>query len=154
MHDFYAKSRLGERTELIVGFDFGAWQRIAAPDLLNGIRVWFAPSIVAAFKTGERSRIVLRLEHMNDPNGALVFRTQAILPVDESSFIGCEQQPFVVTGASINYDYDISTFAKWRIEARGLYSQEGVFPAMFGSNDANANTLVFFTTSLSVRLFK
>lgn len=153
MHDFYAKAKLGERFNLVIGCDLGLWQDDLDLGDLGNSRFWYSPSLVASYTTGERSRIVLRFEHFNDNDAALV----AVVGTRRLNAFNLETpalESFVLTGASLNYDYSISAFAKWRIEARGLYSQEAIFPAMLGSGDANANTLVFFTTSLSVRLFK
>lgn len=153
MHDFYAKAKLGERWNLVLGCDLGLWQDEFDPSNLGNSRFWYSPSLVASYRTGERSRLVLRLEHFNDNDAALVaiVGTRRLDPFD---FDIPSLESFVVTGASLNYDYTVSAFAKWRIEARGLYSNESIFPALLGSSNANANTLIFFTTSLSVRLFK
>ncbi len=153
MHDFYAEAKLGERLNLVLGCDLGQWQDELDLSDLGNSRFWYSPSLVASYTTGEHSRLVLRLEHFNDNEAALVaiVGTRRLNPFD---FEIPALESFVVTGASLNYDYNLSAFAKWRIEARGLYSQNSIFPKTFGSNAPNANTLVFFTTSLSVRLFK
>ncbi|MGF1566338.1 MAG: outer membrane beta-barrel protein, partial [Flavobacteriales bacterium] len=153
MHDLYAKGQLSERVELIAGFDVGVWQYELDLGALSNGRIWFAPSLVAAYKTGEKSRITLRLEHFNDAEGALV-NIPAPGDITPGGLFRPSVSPIHITGASVNYDYNLSAFAKWRIEARGLYSQNSIFPKTYGSNAPNANTLVFFTTSLSVRLFK
>ena len=153
MHDFYAKAKLGERLNLIIGCDVGLWQENFDFTDFGNTPFWYSPSLVASYRTGEKSRVTLRFEHFNDKDADLV----ALVGIRRLEPFSTETPallPFVVTGASLNYDYAVSAFAKWRIEARGLYSQEAIFPAMLGSSNANANTLVFFTTSLSVRLFK
>lgn len=153
MHNFYAKCLLSDRIEVIAGCDAGLWHEAVYIGDFSNARIWYAPSLVVAYKTGEQSRVTLRLEHFNDQEGALVgvIGMSRMNPFDINL---PTVQAFVVTGASINYDYDISSFAKWRIEARGLYSQESVFQRLYGSDETESNTLIFFTTSLSVRLFK
>lgn len=154
MHDLYVKGQIGDRTELIAGFDAGLREDDLWVSVFDYNRLWFAPSLVIAYKMSEKSRATLRFEHFNDTRAAII----GITEVSNVNPLGLPLetfQPVAITGASINYDYNISAFAKWRFEARGLYSEESIFPALLSSTRGNdTNILVFFTTSLAVRLFK
>ncbi|MGM0635001.1 MAG: porin [Bacteroidota bacterium] len=127
-HNFFSQLQLSEKASLIVGFDTGFEQQEKNS---SQYYVWYAPVVVGQYRLTEKSRVGVRAEYFMDEN-------QVIVNTDTPN-------GFQTFGYSLNYDYQITTNAVWRTEARSFSAKDAIFGQV-----TNASTSTFiFTTSLA-----
>ncbi len=126
-HHAYARYQWSERWEWIGGFDVGS----QSSDV--GWKWWWSPVMQLRFKAHPRVHLAARVEGYSDPN-------QQIIRMDQV-------QGWKVWGGSMNIDVQFLKFAKWRIEARYLFHQDGE-PLTEG---IPGTSLGWVSTSLGVR---
>lgn len=116
-----------------------AWQYIATIDFghqsqreNNGVDSWYAFTMTARHVLDERDSITFRGEYYNDRHRA---------NVDTNSVNG-----FQVIGTSVNFDRKLDQNVLWRMELRGFYSKDKIYPQST-SNLSRLNG--FFVSSLA-----
>ena len=102
----------------IIGFDIGF------QDTPSGYKSWCAPVAITQYNWSSSWQMAFRLEYYSDPNQMMVA-------------LG---KPFLTWGSSLNLDYTINKYCKYRIETRYLTATESLFN--------NRNTNLCFTTGL------
>ena len=127
-HNLYGIFELSSHISVTAGFDIGVQQKSKAS---SDYDLWFAPSLITKFTLNDKNSLTLRLEYFDDQNGVIIGTGTA--------------NGFKTYGYSLNYDYAITKNVNWRLEARGLTSQDKIFVL---NNRADQNNY-FFTTSLT-----
>jgi Putative beta-barrel porin-2, OmpL-like. bbp2 len=128
-HNFYAQAQLSEKVGLIAGFDIGAQQKVKGSSDYN---TWYSPVVILRFTPVNRLALALRGEYYQDINGVIVATGT--------------QNGFQTLGYSLNLDYQITSNALWRIEARGFSSKDPIFTLNNESDTKN----YFFTTAFAI----
>lgn len=109
-NNFYGNFTLGNKTELIAGFDFGLQQRKKLSAMYH---CWFSPVLILKYKISEKLAATARAEYFNDANGI-------ILPL-------FEKPRFNARSASLNIDFNHSENMLLRIECRWMNSSYKLF---------------------------
>lgn len=109
-HNFFAQFQLHEKFGLIVGFDMGAQQQSKGSDIYNN---WYSPVLMAKYSPNNKLSMTVRGEYYSDENGVIINTGTA--------------NGFKTAGYSFNLDYNISSNAVWRIEAKGYSSKDAIF---------------------------
>lgn len=128
-HNFYGVFQLSYKIAVTTGFDIGAEQTNKES---NSYNTWYAPVVIVKVTPNAKNSIALRGEYYNDEHGVIISSGTP--------------NGFKTWGYSLNYDYMIRNNAMWRIEARGLTSEDQVFEK--DSNPTNSN--FFITTALAI----
>lgn len=119
---------------LILGVDIGADRkpviRTGSPQRIDGggYYIWFAPIVIARYKTSERSYVAGRIEYYDDKNAVLIG-----IP------------GFQTWGYSLNYDYALVANMLFRLEGKIYSSQTPIFEKTGGSTRTNASLTTCFT---------
>lgn len=127
-HNLYGTFELSSKVSMTAGFDIGVQQKTKGS---SDYDMWFAPSLITKFTINNKNSLTLRLEYFDDQNGVIIATGTA--------------NGFKTYGYSLNYDYAITKNVNWRLEARGLTSQDKIFVL---NNKADQNNY-FLTTSLT-----
>jgi len=128
-HDLYGIWQVNDKLALTTGFDLGAEQKSTGSRQYN---IWYAPVIIFKFSPNMKENIAARIEYYSDANGVIISTGTP--------------NGFKTWGYSINYDYQITNNAMWRIEARSFSSKDKIFT----KDNRVTNNNFFFTTSLAV----
>ncbi len=131
-HNFYGEFALSEKWGAIVGFDIGAQQTEPTGHRYS---VWYAPITQLRYALTDQARLAARAEYYDDRDGVII---AAGVPGG-----------FRVSGFSVNFDYALSPYALWRIEAKSLGSRSALFENNDGTYTKNNLAL---TTALAIRL--
>jgi len=107
----------------ILGYDFGI-QETSFKD--NKFYHWMSPVLIAQYTINDKWQSAVRFEYYQDKENIIITTSR----------------PFNTKGYSLNFDYNINSKAKFRMEARYLDSKE----AIFYNNNSNNFSL---TTSMS-----
>jgi hypothetical protein len=116
--NFYWDAQWSPNWRTILGVDWGIQN---TPD---GSKNWWSPIAIAQYQANPQWQIALRLEYYSDTHQMII----------------AAGQPFATLGSSVNVDYTLNKYCKYRIETRYLSATEAVL------NSANSN--LFFTTGL------
>lgn len=107
----------------ILGYDFGI-QETSSKN--NTFYHWMSPVLIAQYTINDKWQSAVRFEYYQDKENIIITTSS----------------PFDIKGYSLNFDYNINSKAKFRMEARYLDSKEAIF------YDNNSNNFSL-TTSLS-----
>jgi hypothetical protein len=129
-HNFYAIFKLNNKLSTTIGFDIGVEQKNKDSSNMN---IWFNPTAILRYTPTTKTAVAIRAEYYHDKHGV-------IIATDTPN-------GFKTWGSSANFDFSITNFLLWRIEARMLKSQDDIFIANDG-HTSNINT--FITTSLAI----
>lgn len=127
-HNFYGQFQLTDKFGLIAGFDIGAQQTAKKSKTYHS---WYSPVLIGKYALSSKSTLAARAEYYNDEN-------QVIIATNSPN-------GFQTASYSVNYDYQITTNAVWRIEARGFSSKDRIYTY----NDAPAPQNYLVTTALA-----
>ncbi len=128
-HNFYTIIQATKRFGIIVGFDAGMEQKSKSSTEYN---YWANPTLITKFGLTDKASLSFRGEFYSDPNGVINATATT--------------NGFQTFGYSANFDYAVNTNILWRLEARGLNSQDKIF--MRDNQAVNDN--YFFTTAITV----
>jgi len=134
-NNFYAIINPAGRFGVILGFDIGSDRkpvvRTGSTDRVEGggSYVWYAPVVIARYKTSDRSYLNGRVEYYDDKNAVII------------GILG-----FQTMGYSLGYDYYILPQALFRIEGKIYDSKTPIFETTSGFGRQNTS----LTTSLAV----
>lgn len=120
-NNVYAVFEPNVKIGFTVGFDFGTESK----------GNWFSPVIIIKKSLSPNSKLTFRYEYFNDKKQVVI---------NSNNLNG-----FVVSGASINYDYAVNANCLFRIEAKNYFSNDNLFDA----NTKNRN--LCFTTGISLK---
>jgi len=128
-HNFYGIFQVTDRVGLIVGVDYGVEEKSPESSTVNA---WHSSVVIVKFMLNEKIAIGLRGEYYDDENGVIITSDTP--------------NGFKTIGVSANLDYQITSNAVWRIEARKFSSKD----AVFSEGDSPSKSNSFVTTSLAV----
>ncbi|MFI5203087.1 MAG: porin [Flavobacteriales bacterium] len=128
-HNFYAILQLTPRFGVVVGVDAGMEQMKKDTSAYNN---WINPTLIFRYKFGKKCFVSLRGEYYKDENGVIIFTGTP--------------NGFSTVGYSLNFDYAFRDNFMWRIEARGLTSEDKIF--MLNGSPSNQN--YFFTAAMAI----
>ena len=128
-NNFFGQFQLTEKFGLIAGFDVGL-QQIKKDT--NAYDNWYSPVIILQYKLSDKIRIAARGEYYSDEKGVII--------------VTGTTHGFKTMGYSLNMDYTIQENALWRIEARGLTSEDKIF--IMDNIPSNQN--YFITTAFAI----
>jgi hypothetical protein len=127
-HNLYAICNLSDKWGLIAGFDLG----MQGNEFTKKTAFWNASCVMLRYKLTSKTTICARGEHYIDQAGIFI-------PTQVS-------KGFQTLAYSLNFDYSPTENLLWRIEARGLRSQDEVL--VLRNNPSKQNYLL--TTSMAV----
>lgn len=107
----------------ILGYDFGIQETNSKN---NKFYHWMSPVLIAQYTINDKWQSAVRFEYYQDKENIIITTSS----------------PFDTKGYSLNFDYNINSKAKFRIEGRYLDSKEAIF---YNNNSNNFS----FTTSMS-----
>lgn len=128
-HNFYAQMQVTKNFGLIAGFDIGAEQKAKGSSDYN---TWYSPVVMARYSFAEKFAVAARGEYYTDKNGVIISTGTP--------------NGFQTWGYSLNFDYSITDYAMWRIEARGFSGKDETFI----KEQTPVNNNFFITTSLAI----
>ncbi len=128
-NNFYGQIQFTEKFGLTAGFDVGM-QQIKKDT--NAYDNWYSPVIILQYKLTDKIRIAARGEYYSDEKGVIIATGTT--------------HGFKTIGYSLNFDYAIQENAIWRVEVRGLTSEDKIFRK--DNNPYNQN--YFITTALAI----
>lgn len=132
-NNLFARFRVSELFQLVIGFDIGAQQKSPGS---SGYHYWTSPIIIGNFILDDHWEAAFRAEYFADENQVII---------STSSPAG-----FSTGGLSWNVDYKPVSDLAWRIEGRWLHSKNDLFRTQNGLS----NNRFFITTSLAVKMHK
>ncbi len=116
--NLYWDAQWNSKWHTVVGYDIG-WQQTP-----KGYKSWWAPLFIAQYSWNTHWQTALRGEYYHDKSNVMIAQTL----------------PFKTWGTSLNTDYIVNKYCKFRIEARYLSATENVL-------NGQTNSL-FLTSSL------
>lgn len=122
-HNLYAIYDASSKLSFIFGFDIGTQKR---PGTKTAI--WYTPVIISKINLTDKSKIAGRLEFYSDQQQAII---TTLTP-----------NGYQTLGASINYDYQISSKFLWRTELKRYNSKDPIFKYTQNSNQQTTATMV------------
>lgn len=128
-HNFYGQIQLAEKLGMILGFDIGMQQKTKNS---NDYNTWYSPVLIMKYTPNEKIHFAARGEYFSDANGVII---------SLGTING-----FQTYGYSLNLDYQITSDAVWRMEARGFASKDKIFTL----NDIPSLQNYFLTTALAI----
>ena len=129
-NNFYGQFRVTEKLGLIAGFDVGM-QQIKKD--INSYNNWYSPVIILQYKLTDKIRIATRGEYYSDEKSVIIATGTS--------------HGFKTLGYSLNFDYAIQDNALWRIEARGLISEDKIFS--IDNKPSNQNYFITMVLAIS-----
>ncbi len=127
-NNFYGQFQLTEKFGVTAGFDVGMQQMQKDT---NAYHNWYSPVIILQYKLTDKIRISARGEYYSDEKGVII--------------VTGTTHGFKPLGYSLNLDYVIQDNVLWRIEARGLTSEDKIF--ILDNSPSNQN--YFITSAIS-----
>lgn len=128
-NNFYWQFQITEKMGLITGLDIGMQQIQKDTSAYHN---WFSPVIILQYKLTDKIRIAARGEYYSDEKGVIIATGTT--------------HGFKTMGYSVNVDYAVQENALWRIEARGLTSEDKIF----NIDDSPSNQNYFITTAFAI----
>jgi hypothetical protein len=121
-HNLYAIYDASPKQAFIFGFDIGTQKA-------NNTKtaVWYTPVIISKINLGAKSKIAARLEYYSD-------NEQIIIPTATPG-------GYQTFGASLNYDYQISSKILWRSELKKYDSKDPIFKYVQNSHGQTTATM-------------
>lgn len=126
-HNCYFQFEPTKKFGIIAGFDIG-FEKI----LSNKFSNWYAPVLIVRQRASKKTTIALRAEYYGDKNEIVI--------------ITGTKNGFQTFGVSSNFDFDINSNLKWRIEGKIYNSSDKIF-----TNDTS-NKNYSLTTNLTIKL--
>jgi hypothetical protein len=127
-HNFYGIFSLSDKWGLIAGFDFG----VQGNQQTKENRTWTSSAVMLRYQMSQKWKICARGEHYFDKKGVIIPTTNP--------------NNFRAFSYSLNLDYAPTDNMLWRVEARGLNSQDEILVM----NNAPAKQNYVLTTSMAV----
>lgn len=128
-NNFYGQFQFTKKFGAILGFDIGIQQQKKDTNEFNN---WYSPVLILQYKATDKFRVAIRGEYYSDEKGVIIYTGTP--------------NGFQTVGSSLNFDYQITENAVFRIEGRGLNSKDKIF--IFDGKPSNEN--YFITTSLAI----
>lgn len=128
-NNFYTIAQLNDKFGLTAGFDIGVQQRAEGSSEYDA---WYTPVLIARYTPSEHWRVAARAEYYADANGVIIATGTP--------------NGFKTFGYSLNLDYLPIENVMFRIEGRGLNSQDEIFLL----DNAPSQQNFFFTTSIAL----
>jgi hypothetical protein len=122
-HNLYAIYDASSKLSFIFGFDIGT-QKVA----FTKSTVWYTPVIISKINLNPKCKIAGRVEFYSD-------KYQVIIATSTPN-------GYQTIGASINYDYQISSKVLWRTELKRYNSKDPIFNYTQNSNQQTTTTMV------------
>ena len=121
-HNLYAIYEAPSKQAFIFGFDIGTQK-------VNNTKtaVWYTPVIISKTNLSAKSKIAARIEYYSD-------KQQIIIPTGTAS-------GYQTFGASVNYDYQISSKILWRSELKKYHSKDPIFKYTQSGNQQTSATM-------------
>ncbi len=129
-NNFYGIFQLTDAVGITLGFDIATEQEPKGEDDYN---IWYTPVLIARFGLGEKANLTARAEYYSDEDGIIIATGTP--------------NGFKTFGYSLNLDFKIMENALFRIEGRGLSSEDEIFT---NSNGEPTKNNYFVTTSLGI----
>ncbi len=129
-NNLYAQFQVNKRLGIITGFDIGYEQKAKHSKNYN---FWYSPVVIAQYKINKKWKTAVRLELYQDENKVIINQ-----PLNSS---------FYAESASLNFDYQITDFIVYRIEARYLEVKNSTILTKYNFFDH-----LFIGNSLSIKL--
>lgn len=123
-HNLYAIYEATERSSFLVGFDIGSQKTKQ-----TNTAIWYTPVVISNCKLSNKHSIAGRLEYYHDKNQVMI---------NTASLNG-----YQTFGASINYDYQISSKMLWRAELKHYASKDPIFKYTQQHGNHTAATMAF-----------
>ena len=121
-HNLYAIYDASSNLSFILGFDLGTQKSLGAKTY-----VWYTPVFISKINLNQKSKIAGRLEYYSD-------QQQTIIATSTSN-------GYRTFGASVNYDYQISSKVLWRSELKKYRSKDAIFRYAQNSNEQTTATM-------------
>lgn len=121
-HNLYAIYDASSILSFIFGFDIGTQKRAGTKTA-----IWYTPVIISKINLAKKSKIAGRLEFYSD-------QQQTIISTSTPN-------GYQTIGASINYDYQISSKILWRTEYKRYNSKDPIFKYTQNSNQQTTATM-------------
>ena len=121
-HNLYAIYDASSKLSFILGFDLGTQKSEGAKT-----SVWYTPVIISKINLSQKSKIAGRLEYYRDKEQTII---KTSTPNGYQTF-----------GASVNYDYQISSKVLWRTEFKKYSSRDAIFRYAQNKNDQTTATM-------------
>lgn len=129
-NNFYSIFQLGKKWAVTAGFDYGLEQKAHGSSDMN---TWYSPVLILKYAPDDKNTFAARAEYYSDANGVIVSTGTP--------------NGFKITGWSINYDRQITSYAVWRTEFRSLHGKDSYFTK---TNNSVTTNDAFITTSLAI----
>lgn len=123
-HNLYAIYDAAPKLSFIFGFDIGSQKGVS-----NKTAVWYTPVFISKINLNPKSKIAGRVEFYSD-------KDQVIIATSTPN-------GYQTIGASINYDYQISSKVLWRAELKRYHSKDPIFKYVQNSNEQTSATMAF-----------
>lgn len=129
-NNLYGIFQVSDALGITLGFDFASEQTAKGE---NDYNIWYTPVVVAKFALSDRTSVSARAEYYSDEEGIIIATGTP--------------NGFKTFGYSLNMDFKIMDNALFRIEGRGLSSEDEIFTNEDGEPSKNN---FFITTSLGI----
>jgi hypothetical protein len=127
--NFYAILNATDNFRITLGFDYGMEQKSKGSSRYNTL---YSPVLILHYQCSNKLAFAIRGEYYSDRNGIIIATGTP--------------NGFQTYGYSVNLDYKISDNVMWRIEGRGLSSNDKIFTL----DNKVSNQNYFVTTSLAI----
>ena len=121
-HNLYSIYDASSKLSFIFGFDIGTQKRAGTKTA-----IWYTPVIIAKINLAKKSKIAGRLEFYNDEQQTIISTSTP--------------NGYQTLGASINYDYQISSKVLWRSELKRYNSKDPIFRYTQNSKEQTSATV-------------
>lgn len=128
-NNIYGIFQVSEGVGITLGFDIATEEN---PKGEGDNNIWYSPVVIAKFALSDKCSLAARAEYYSDEDGILIATGTT--------------NGFKTFGYSLNFDYLITPNAVFRIEGRGLSSEDEIFTL---DNEPSKNNY-FVTTSLGI----
>jgi hypothetical protein len=107
-HNLFAIYEASKKVSFIVGFDIGT-QKIKDEES----EFWYSPIFISKLKLNSKNSVAGRLEYYSDPG-------QVVIPTGTAN-------GYNTIGASVNYDFQMTSKLLWRAEYKTYKSKDAIF---------------------------
>ncbi|MDX1942279.1 MAG: porin [Saprospiraceae bacterium] len=128
-NNFYGIFQLTDAVGLILGFDIATEETLKGE---NNYNIWYTPVVIAKFGLSDKVSLTARAEYYSDEDGIIIATGTS--------------NGFKTFSYSLNADYQFTLNALFRIEGRGLNSEDEIFIL----NNKPSKNNYFITTSLGI----
>lgn len=128
-NNFYGIFQISDAVGITLGFDIATEEEPKGGDDYN---VWYTPVAIAKFGLSDKVSLTARAEYYSDEDGIIIATGTP--------------NGFKTFAYSLNIDYHVAPNALFRIEGRGLSSEDEIFKL----HDEPSKNNYFITTSLGI----